>query len=82
MAQQPEKTWRHGACSASIFTNEVMMNGRKVPVQKVSIQRTFRDKNGKFSSTSSYGANDLPKLILVAIKAYEHLTSREKEDQE
>ena len=74
---QPEKSFRHGAISASIFDNEVAMNGRKVTVHKVSIQRAYKDKNGKWQNTNSYGINDIPKLIVAVSKAYDYLTARE-----
>lgn len=74
---QPEKSFRQGACAASIFANEIEKNGKPILVPKVSIQRRYRDKDGKWQSTNSYGVNDLPKLIIVASKAYDYLTAKE-----
>jgi len=74
---QPEKSFRQGACSASIFANEIEKNGKPILMPKVSIQRRYKDKSGKWQSTNSYGINDLPKLIVAASKAYDYLTTKE-----
>jgi len=44
-----------------------------IPVLNV-IERNYRDKDDKWKSTSSFKINDLPKVILVANKAYEFLS--------
>ena len=73
---QPEKTFRQGSCSASVFVNGIKKNGKDIPVRNVAIQRSYKDTDG-WKNTNSYSANDLPKLILVAVKAYNHLTAKE-----
>ena len=73
---QPEKTFRQGACSASVFANEIQKNGKTINMPKVSVQKSYKDKDG-WKATNSYGVNDLPKLAIVASKAYEYLTARE-----
>ena len=74
---QPEKRFKHGACSATVFVNGIKKNGRDIEMKTVSLQRTYKDKDGNWQSTNSYGINDLPKLILAASKAYDYLTSKE-----
>ena len=75
---QPEKSFRQGSCSASVFANEIQKNGKTIQMPKVSVQKSYKDKNGNgWKTTNSYGVNDLPKLALVASKAYEYLTARE-----
>ena len=58
---QPEKTFRQGSCSASIFANEIQKNGKRIKMQRVSVQRSYKDQEG-WKNTNSYGINDLPKL--------------------
>ena len=72
---QPEITFRHGPCSASIFVNEHERGEEKFTVRTVVFQRRYRDKNGNWKSTSSLRVNDIPKATLVLSKAYEFLTS-------
>lgn len=74
---QPEKTFRQGACSASIFVNGINKNGKDIEIPKVALQRGYKDKDGNWQTTNSYGINDLPKLIVAANKAYDYLTAKE-----
>ena len=72
---QPEITFRHGPCSASVFENEYERGEEKFSVRSVSFQRSYRDKDGNWHTTSSLKVNDIPKAVLVLNKAYEFLTS-------
>ncbi|MDE2998587.1 MAG: hypothetical protein OXU79_05840 [Gemmatimonadota bacterium] len=72
---QPEITFRHGSCSASVFENEYNRGKESFNVRTVSFQRSYRDKEGEWHRSSSLKVNDIPKAILVLNKAYEYLTS-------
>ena len=72
---QPEITFRHGLCSASIYENEFNRDGEKLTVRSVSFQRSYLDKDGNWQRTNSLKVNDIPKAVLVLNKAYEFLTS-------
>jgi len=75
---QPEKKIKAGACTASIFVNEVQTKDGTLEMKTVVFQRTYKDKAGNFQNTSSFGTNDIPKAILVLSKAYEYLVLDEK----
>ncbi len=72
---QPEITFRHGLCSASIFEQDFDRGGEKLTVRTVSFQRSYLDKEGNWQQTNSLKVNDIPKAILVLQKSYEFLTS-------
>ena len=72
---QPEITFRHGLCSASIWEQEFTRGDTKLNVQSVSFQRSYLDKDGNWQQTNSLKVNDIPKAVLVLQKAYEFLTS-------
>lgn len=76
---EPEKTFVQGSCRAAIFANQITQDGKTAMIKKVNIQRRYMDKDGNWQNTNSFGVNDLPKLILVAGKAYDYLTSRQEE---
>lgn len=76
MAQQPEIVFRHGPCSASVFTTEVEReDGDRFKVSTVYFRRSYRDPAGNWQTSSSLKVNDIPKAVLVLNKAYEYLTS-------
>ena len=78
---QPEKRFKVGACTASVFVNEIVGKDGKVSIKSVSLQRTYKDKNGNFQNTTSFGVNDIPKAILALMKVYDYLVSDEKAEQ-
>ena len=79
---QPEIRFKVGACTASIFANEIeTADGPKV-MKAVSLQKVYKDKEGNFRYTTNLGTNDIPKAVLALRKAYEYLTSaRDPADQ-
>jgi hypothetical protein len=78
----PEITFRHGPCSASVFENEYERGGETFTTRRVSFQRSYRDKDGNWQTTTSLKINDIPKAILVLNKAFEFLTSNAQCDCE
>ncbi len=79
---QPEITFRHGLCSASIFENEYKRGEESFTVRTVSFQRSYLDKDGNWQTTNSLKVNDIPKAVLVLNKAYEFLTSNSQAEAE
>jgi hypothetical protein len=77
---QLEKRFKVGACVASIFANEILSGDEKRLARNVVLQKIYRDKEGNFRPTSSLGANDPPKAILVLCKAYDYLLADHEAD--
>ncbi len=71
----PEKKFRAGAVSATIWKNE----GEKGSYNTISLERGYKDKNGQWQKTNSFRANDLPKAAVVLNKAYEFIILREQD---
>ena len=76
---KPIKKFAAGAISASVWKNE-MKDGSVV--HAVSIERRYQDKEGDWQSTNNMRMNDLPKVRLLADKAYEFLAMASKEERE
>ncbi len=74
---QPEKKYKAGACTASVFANEIKTDKGTAKVRSVALQRSYKDKEGNFQNTTSFRANDIPKAILTLSKAYDYLVSDE-----
>lgn len=79
---KPEKKFRVGAISAAIWLNKSQKDGKDVEYKTVSFQRSYKDENDKWQSTSQLRAADLPKAVLVLNKAYEYLSLSEAESME
>lgn len=71
--KRPEKKFKAGACTASIFMNEVDTEVGKIELKNVCLQKTYKDKDGNFQANSTFKINDIPKAILALEKAYEYM---------
>ena len=79
----PEKKFRAGQIAATIWKNEMKdKQGNQVIYKTVSVGKQYKDKDGHWRNSNSLKMNDIPKVILVLNKAYEHLALAENDDVE
>jgi hypothetical protein len=79
--QKPDKKFKAGAVTATVWKNDLKdRQGNGFSVYTVSFERTYKDRDGQWKSTSSLRINDIPKLQLVAGEAYEYLVRKGSED--
>lgn len=75
---KPEKTYRIGSCSASVFVNTTSKKGadEERSYRVVSLQRRYRDGDDWKTSTS-FALADLPAAITVLQMAMNYVASHE-----
>ena len=66
---QPEKKFKAGAVSATIWKN----GEGDQSYNTISLERAYKDKTGNWKNTNSLRLNDLPKARMVLDKAYEYV---------
>jgi hypothetical protein len=71
MTQKPICKFKAGQVSAALWENEIPMNGKTVTVLKASVQRRYKDKNGEWQSSTSFGRNEIPLAIYCLEKAFQ-----------
>jgi hypothetical protein len=76
----PEKKFRAGAISATVWKNHGVKDGQISEYQTVTFERSYKDKEGNWQTTTTLRINDLPKAAVVLQKAYEELVLREFTD--
>jgi hypothetical protein len=77
----PEKKFRASPISATIWANEVKTkDGETRLYRTVSLERTYKDKDGVWKTTTSLRTTDLPKAVLVLNKSYEYVSIKEEGD--
>ena len=76
---KPEKKFRAGAVTATIWKNQTEDNKE---YSTVSFERSYKDKNDEWKTTNSLRVNDLPKAAMVISKAYEFLALNDREAEE
>ena len=76
---QPEKRFVVGACSASVFVNEITTKDGKgsAQIKSVNLQRVYKDKDGNFQHTNNYQINDIPKAVVALCLAYVHMVKND-----
>ena len=77
---KPEKVFRIGLVTASVFVNEVETDSGKRHIRNVNLQRRYRDNaDGEWKSTSSFGLGELPQVAAVLDLAMQHVARKEAE---
>ncbi len=78
MTNKPEKKFRAGPITATLWKNSVTrQDGTTGEFYTISLERSYKDKADQWAKTQSLRVNDLPKATLVLNKAYEFLTLKE-----
>ena len=69
----PEKKFRAGGCTASVFVNQFQTPEGTRTAKNVVLERTYKDKAGAYQVGKSFSMNDIPKAILVLQEAYAYI---------
>ncbi|MCG7854154.1 MAG: hypothetical protein MIO92_16685 [Methanosarcinaceae archaeon] len=84
----PEKRFKCGLVSASVFAEVKIINNEEVKFFSINIARAYKknkDDNGNEDSdwkyTNSFSPEDLPKVALVANEAYKHIRLNSSDSQ-
>ena len=79
---QPEKKFRAGAVSATVWLNQGQnkKTGEISNFRTISLQRGYKDKNDQWQNTGNMRVNDLPRAALVLKQAYEYLVTASSSD--
>ena len=80
-SNSPEMKFRAGAISATVWQNSIQGENGTSSYNSVSLERVYKDKEGNWQTTNSFRMNDLPKLALVAQKAYEFVVFKKNDEQ-
>lgn len=75
---RPRATTRVGAIQAAIWANE--HEGRTL--YNVTVERIYRDQNGDWKSTTSFGRDDLLTLAKAADRAHSLILDLQAQDRE
>lgn len=76
----PEKKFRAGSVTATIWKNKGNRNGRETEFHTVGLERSYK-KDDEWKSTHSLRVCDFADVELVLRKSYEYLRLRESGQQ-
>ena len=73
MANKPKKTYRAGACSASVFLNERKTAEGTVRLPSVAFACRYRDEeSGEWKDASSMSPNEVARSLVVLQQALQY----------
>jgi len=75
---QPDKKFRAGAVSATIWMN----TSEKGTFASVQLGKSYMDKENNWKETNSFNVNDVPKAVLVLEEAYKYIATKPKDKTE
>jgi hypothetical protein len=73
---KPEKVFRIGSVSASVFVNEIEPGKRQV--RNVNLQKRYRDGE-EWKTSTSFGLAELPQAMSVLDLAMKYVADKEAE---
>ncbi|HOW74310.1 MAG TPA: hypothetical protein PKY77_27215 [Phycisphaerae bacterium] len=68
--QVPVAKFKAGPVSCALWENRLVANGKTALVMKASISKAYKDRNGQWSSTSSFNRDEIPLVMYCLQKAY------------
>ena len=78
--QKPKAKFAAGTVSAALWENEVTSkNGQKVTLLKATVERRYKDTDGNWKSSGSFGRNEIPLAIFCLEKAFEAMIKSDKD---
>ena len=79
---KPIKEFRAGQIKATIWENEKKSGkGETVKYKSVNIEKSYKDDDGNWKTSNTFFREDIPKLQLVAAKAFEYISLTESEEE-
>ncbi|MBE0536766.1 MAG: hypothetical protein IH624_13950 [Phycisphaerae bacterium] len=79
---KPIKSFRSGNIEASIWKDEQRQQGGNSRTRySVRIHKQFKNKRDQYETTDYFWPDELPRLCLVAKKAYEFIALKESREE-
>ena len=76
--QKPIAKFRAGQISCALWENDITVNGNSKIVLKASVSRRYKDKNGDWKSSQSFGRSEVFLAIHCLRQAVEKMIEEEQ----
>jgi hypothetical protein len=76
---KPEKKFRCGPITASIFAEARVVNGQMVKFYSTCIDKAYKDGD-QWKHATAFAPEDLPKVALLATEVYRYLRVKTSDD--
>ena len=75
---QPLARSRAGQISCAIWENETQVNATSMTVLKAPVSGRYKDRDGNWQSSQSFGRNGIPLVVYCLRKAFEKVIGEEQ----
>ncbi len=83
LGQKPVVKFAVGQVSAAVWENRVTTQaGKKVTMLKATVERRYKDRDGQWKSSNSFGKNEIPFVIYCLQKSLDHIVGAQREDDD
>jgi len=76
---KPEIAFRAGAVQVSVWKNTITKGDNSFENFTVTMQRGYKDKEGKWQNTNSLNTSDIPKARLALLEAFKHIVCKNEQ---
>ena len=80
--QLPVARFKAGEVSSALWENQVQVKGATVTILKATVQRRYKDRNGEWQSSQSFGRNEIPLAMHCLQKAFEKIIEMQNEESD
>jgi hypothetical protein len=81
MSQQtPIAKFKAGQVSAALWENEIEAGGRPATILKATIQRRYKDTDGRWKSSTSFSRNEIPLAVHCLQKAFDKMIDLQNQE--
>ena len=78
--RKPATTLRADDCSASIWTREFVVQGKPRMFYSVTLERSYKDRDGAWRYTRSFDQNSLGKIVSLCQQASETINGLQQKE--
>ena len=79
--QKPVAKFRAGQVTCALWQNEAVMNGGKVNILRATVERRYKDRDGTWKSSGSFGRNEIPQAVYCLLMAYAAMMGEGSEEE-
>jgi len=78
----PVKKFSAGSVSCALWENEAVVNGKNVGILKATVERKYKDRDGTWKSSGSFGRNEIPLAVYCLLKAFTAMVGADEAEEE
>lgn len=79
---KPVKKFNAGSVSCALWENDATVDGRNVTVLKATVERRYKDKDGTWKSSNSFGRNEIPLVMYCLQKAFSTMVEGKEAEED